>query len=122
MTYKLGYGRWDELKAEVRRCWQFRLDWFLKSRTPQELGRRVDALIRLIMKEEQEDEELSRRVGSKRKGAALKHNVRASEFGRCCSGHSNSSPGKAEKSVRPAQRYDEFHDHTFNSILLHRTL
>ena len=35
MTHKLGYGQWDELKAEIRRSWRFRFDWFFKSRTPQ---------------------------------------------------------------------------------------
>ncbi len=40
MTHKLGYGNWDDLKAEVRKSWRFRFDWFFKSRTSQELGRR----------------------------------------------------------------------------------
>ena len=51
MTHKLGYGSWDQLKSEIRRSWLFRFDWFLKSRTPQELGRRTDTLIRLVEKE-----------------------------------------------------------------------
>ncbi|GBG00203.1 chromatin-remodeling complex ATPase chain, partial [Raphidocelis subcapitata] len=54
-THELGYGAWDELKAAVRRHWRFRFDWFFKSRTPQELGRRCETLIRLIEKE-MEDE------------------------------------------------------------------
>ncbi|GAX78211.1 hypothetical protein CEUSTIGMA_g5653.t1 [Chlamydomonas eustigma] len=54
MTHKLGYGQWDELKAEVRKSWRFRFDWFFKSRTPQELGRRCDTLIRLIEKENED--------------------------------------------------------------------
>ena len=37
MTHQLGYGRWEELKYEVRRSWNFRFDWFNKSRTPKEL-------------------------------------------------------------------------------------
>eukprot|EP00658_Telonema_sp_P-2_P000140 TRINITY_DN10043_c0_g2_i1.p1 TRINITY_DN10043_c0_g2~~TRINITY_DN10043_c0_g2_i1.p1 ORF type:complete len:965 (+),score=286.55 TRINITY_DN10043_c0_g2_i1:52-2946(+) len=53
-TQKLGYGNWEELKAAIRSAWQFRFDWFIKSRTPTELGRRVDTLIRLIEKEEPE--------------------------------------------------------------------
>jgi len=57
MTHKLGYGQWDELKAEVRKAWEFRFDWFIKSRTPAELNRRVDALIRLVIKENQEIDE-----------------------------------------------------------------
>lgn len=35
MVHKLGYGAWDELKAEIRRSWRFRFDWFFKSRMPQ---------------------------------------------------------------------------------------
>jgi len=54
MTHKLGYGNWEALKDEIRRAWQFRFDWFLKSRTPQELSRRVDMLIRCIEKENTE--------------------------------------------------------------------
>ena len=48
MTDKLGYGRWEELKREVRLRPEFRFDWLFKSRTPIELGRRVDLLIRVI--------------------------------------------------------------------------
>eukprot|EP01116_Phalansterium_solitarium_P005922 TRINITY_DN181_c1_g1_i1.p1 TRINITY_DN181_c1_g1~~TRINITY_DN181_c1_g1_i1.p1 ORF type:complete len:1111 (+),score=402.66 TRINITY_DN181_c1_g1_i1:110-3442(+) len=59
-THRLGYGLWDELKLEIRRSWQFRFDWFLKSRTPQELNRRVDTLIRCIEKENAEHEEKER--------------------------------------------------------------
>jgi SWI/SNF-related matrix-associated actin-dependent regulator of chromatin subfamily A member 5 len=55
MTEKLGYGNWEDLKAEIRAAWQFRFDWFIKSRTPTELGRRVDTLIRLIEKEDPGD-------------------------------------------------------------------
>lgn len=50
MTYKLGYGNWELLKQEIRRSWQFRFDWFLKSRTPQELARRCDTLIKMLEK------------------------------------------------------------------------
>lgn len=34
MVHKLGYGCWEELKAEIRNSWRFRFDWFFKSRTP----------------------------------------------------------------------------------------
>lgn len=34
-VHRLGYGAWDELKAEIRKSWRFRFDWFFKSRTPQ---------------------------------------------------------------------------------------
>uniref|UniRef100_A0A7S0IUA5 Uncharacterized protein n=1 Tax=Calcidiscus leptoporus TaxID=127549 RepID=A0A7S0IUA5_9EUKA len=54
MTNELGYGKWEELKREVRRHPEFRFDWLFKSRTPIELGRRVDLLIRLIQNEGKE--------------------------------------------------------------------
>jgi SWI/SNF-related matrix-associated actin-dependent regulator of chromatin subfamily A member 5 len=38
MMHRLGYGAWDELKAEIRNHWRFRFDWFFKSRTPQARG------------------------------------------------------------------------------------
>jgi len=53
MTDKLGYGKWEELKREVRMRPEFRFDWLFKSRTPIELGRRVDLLIRIIKSETQ---------------------------------------------------------------------
>lgn len=28
MTQEIGYGYWEELKAEVRKAWQFRFDWY----------------------------------------------------------------------------------------------
>lgn len=54
MMHQLGYGAWDEMKSEIRRSWRFRFDWFFKSRTPQELSRRCETLIRLIEKENEE--------------------------------------------------------------------
>jgi len=54
-THELGYGQWDDLKAAIRKHWRFRFDWFFKSRTAAELGRRCETLIRLIEKE-MEDE------------------------------------------------------------------
>jgi len=64
MSHKLGYGQWERLKAEIRRSWQFRFDWFLKSRTAIELNRRCDTLIRMIEKENQEID--AKRASAKR--------------------------------------------------------
>ncbi|KAK9267815.1 hypothetical protein L1049_010251 [Liquidambar formosana] len=60
MVHKLGYGNWDELKAAFRTSPLFRFDWFVKSRTTQELARRCDTLIRLVEKENQEFDERER--------------------------------------------------------------
>uniref|UniRef100_A0A0D9ZUA9 Chromatin-remodeling complex ATPase n=1 Tax=Oryza glumipatula TaxID=40148 RepID=A0A0D9ZUA9_9ORYZ len=60
MAHKLGYGNWDELKAAFRMSPLFRFDWFVKSRTTQELARRCETLIRLVEKENQEYDERER--------------------------------------------------------------
>ncbi len=75
MTQKLGYGAWDQLKLEIRKSWQFKFDWFLKSRTPQELNRRVDTLIRLIEKENQEIEEDEKEEKRKNKVTREMHHL-----------------------------------------------
>jgi SWI/SNF-related matrix-associated actin-dependent regulator of chromatin subfamily A member 5 len=66
LTHQLGYGRWEEMKWEIRKSWEFRFDWFIKSRLPVELNRRVDTLVRLIEKEI-EQEELKEKEQRKKK-------------------------------------------------------
>jgi hypothetical protein len=39
MTHRLGWGQWEELKYHIHSEPLFRIDWFLKSRTPLELKR-----------------------------------------------------------------------------------
>lgn len=78
MTNQLGYGRWEDLKSEVRKTGRFRFNWFIKSRTPQELKRRVDALIRLIEKE-REDLEEARKLMEKRKKNTEKRQTLSTE-------------------------------------------
>jgi len=70
MIHKLGYGNWDELKAAFRMSPLFRFDWFVKSRTTQELTRRCDTLIRLVEKENQEYDERERQARKEKKLAA----------------------------------------------------
>jgi SWI/SNF-related matrix-associated actin-dependent regulator of chromatin subfamily A member 5 len=70
MTNQLGYGRFEILKAEVRKAWQFRFNWWIKSRTPNELKRRIDSLIKLIEKENADIAEAER--AEKRRKAAAK--------------------------------------------------
>ena len=71
MIHKLGYGNWDELKAAYRTSPLFRFDWFVKSRTSQELARRCDTLIRLIEKENQELDERERQARKEKKLAKV---------------------------------------------------
>ncbi|KAE8725382.1 SWI/SNF-related matrix-associated actin-dependent regulator of chromatin subfamily A member 5 [Hibiscus syriacus] len=70
MVHKLGYGNWDELKAAFRASPMFRFDWFVKSRTTQELARRCDTLIRLVEKENQEYDERERQARKEKKLAS----------------------------------------------------
>lgn len=67
MVHKLGYGNWDELKAAFRTSPLFRFDWFVKSRTTQELARRCDTLIRLVERENQEFDERERQARKEKK-------------------------------------------------------
>ncbi|XP_057960139.1 ISWI chromatin-remodeling complex ATPase CHR11 isoform X2 [Malania oleifera] len=67
MVHKLGYGNWDELKAAFRTSSLFRFDWFVKSRTTQELARRCDTLIRLVERENQEYDERERQARKEKK-------------------------------------------------------
>ncbi|KAL0485675.1 chromatin-remodeling complex ATPase [Acrasis kona] len=55
MTTKLGYGNWEEVRNEIKNSFEFRFDWFFKSRTAMEIQRRCDSLIRLIEKEHESD-------------------------------------------------------------------
>ena len=48
---ELGYGEWDALRVQVRQAYAFRFDWFIKSRTPEELARRCETLIRMVERE-----------------------------------------------------------------------
>lgn len=44
-------GLYDRIKDEIKECDLFRFDWYFQSRTPQELGRRVNTLLLAILKE-----------------------------------------------------------------------
>lgn len=50
-TDELGFGNWDDLKDAVRNSEEFQFDYFLNSRTPNELGRRVGVLVRLLLQD-----------------------------------------------------------------------
>lgn len=71
MIHKIGYGNWDELKAAFRTSPLFRFDWFVKSRTTQELARRCDTLIRLVERENQEFDERERQARKEKKLAKV---------------------------------------------------
>ncbi|KAI9996610.1 hypothetical protein PInf_014347 [Phytophthora infestans] len=45
---------WGEIRDEIRKAWQFRFDWFFKSRTIGELQKRGELLTRMIERENDE--------------------------------------------------------------------
>ena len=56
MMHRYGYGQWERIRQEIRRAWQFKFDWFIKSRNAAELQRRGDVLLRCIEKENEDYE------------------------------------------------------------------
>jgi SWI/SNF-related matrix-associated actin-dependent regulator of chromatin subfamily A member 5 len=50
---KVGYGDWDQLHYVIRNDPRFTFDYFFKSRTPTELGRRLEVLVRQMEKEDE---------------------------------------------------------------------
>lgn len=58
MMYRHGYGAAERIRMEIRRAWQFRFDWYFKSRSAQEIQKRCDTLVKII---ERENEELRKK-------------------------------------------------------------
>ncbi|KAG8849580.1 hypothetical protein FRB91_009789 [Serendipita sp. 411] len=74
---------YEKIKRDISEFPQFRFDWFLKSRTPQELHRRGQQLLSLITKEDQREEddfgdELPRTKKQKRTFDQMKEEARPS--------------------------------------------
>lgn len=58
MMHRHGYGAAERIRMEIRRAWQFRFDWFFKSRSAQEIQKRCDTLVKIV---ERENEELRKK-------------------------------------------------------------
>jgi len=78
----------------VRKAWAFRFDWWFRTRTPQELGRRVEVLSKLIEKEVLEWEADARELERQRRRAAKRAEAAAK---RASSEPALSAPGSAKK-------------------------
>lgn len=55
MMYRHGYGAAERIRMEIRRCWQFRFDWYFKSRNAQDIQKRCDTLVKIIERENEEE-------------------------------------------------------------------
>mmetsp|Transcript_18576 Transcript_18576/g.33600 ORF Transcript_18576/g.33600 Transcript_18576/m.33600 type:complete len:1152 (+) Transcript_18576:14-3469(+) len=69
MMHRHGFGAARRIQLEIRRAWQFRFNWFFKSRSPQEIQKRCDVLIRVVEREVQEhrDKESAKEEEEQRK-------------------------------------------------------
>ena len=58
MMHRHGYGAAERIRMEIRRAWQFRFDWYFKSRSSSEIQKRCDAIVKIV---ERENEEVRRK-------------------------------------------------------------
>ena len=75
MMYRHGFGAAERIRMEIRRAWQFRFNWYFKSRSAQDIQKRCDLLVRIIERENaeihQKEEEEERKAQEKeQQGAA----------------------------------------------------
>ena len=61
---RVGYGFWEQLKEEISRSELFRNNWFVRTRTPQELQARCERLIRCVEREFEPKEGVEARQGT----------------------------------------------------------
>ena len=54
MMYRHGYGACERIRMEIRRAWQFRFDWYFKSRSALEIQKRCDMLVKIVEREVEE--------------------------------------------------------------------
>ena len=84
MMYRHGFGAAERIRMEIRRCWQFRFDWYFKSRSAQEIQKRCETLVKIIERENEEvrkkEEEGGDEVMTKSADAAdIDHGVKEEE-------------------------------------------
>jgi SWI/SNF-related matrix-associated actin-dependent regulator of chromatin subfamily A member 5 len=54
MMYRHGYGAAERIRMAIRRAWQFRFDWYFKSRSAEEIQKRCDLLVKIVEKENED--------------------------------------------------------------------
>jgi len=75
MMHRHGYGASERIRMEIRRAWQFRFDWYFKSRNAQEIQKRCDVLVKIVERENEEvrkkeQEEERKRLAEERQAQA----------------------------------------------------
>jgi SWI/SNF-related matrix-associated actin-dependent regulator of chromatin subfamily A member 5 len=54
MMYRHGYGAAERIRMEIRRAWQFRMDWYFKSRSALDIQKRCDVLVKIVERDNEE--------------------------------------------------------------------
>ncbi|DAZ93264.1 TPA: hypothetical protein N0F65_003669, partial [Lagenidium giganteum] len=91
---------WSEIRDEIRQAWQFRFDWFFKSRTIGELQKRGEMLTRMIEKENEEmKNKATKEEDSLTKKATKKSSSSTSSSSKTKSSSSSSSSKKKSEST-----------------------
>ncbi|TMW59997.1 hypothetical protein Poli38472_000039 [Pythium oligandrum] len=88
---------WSEIRDEIRKAWQFRFDWFFKSRTISELQKRGELLTRMI---ERENEELKSKHSKEEDDLSKKAKKSSSSHKSSSSSKSKSSSSKSSSSTK----------------------
>jgi SWI/SNF-related matrix-associated actin-dependent regulator of chromatin subfamily A member 5 len=88
---------WGEIRDEIRKAWQFRFDWFFKSRTIGELQKRGEVLTRMI---ERENDELKSRTGKDADDLAKKAKKSSSSSSKSKSSSSRSKTASSSSSKK----------------------
>jgi len=51
MMHRHGFGANERIRLEIRRAFQFRFNWYFKSRSSQEIQRRCESIVKMVEKE-----------------------------------------------------------------------
>lgn len=54
MMHRHGYGNIERIRLEIRKVWQFRFNWYFKSRNSLEIQRRCESIVKMVEKELEE--------------------------------------------------------------------
>ncbi|TDH69322.1 hypothetical protein CCR75_002567 [Bremia lactucae] len=102
---------WGEIRDEIRQAWQFRFDWFFKSRTIGELQKRGELLTRMIERENDElkskntkDEEELVKKAKKRSSSSSKSKSKSSSRSKTSSSSKKRSASSKMSSSSKKQR------------------
>mmetsp|Transcript_1862 Transcript_1862/g.4211 ORF Transcript_1862/g.4211 Transcript_1862/m.4211 type:complete len:1089 (-) Transcript_1862:123-3389(-) len=74
MMHLYGYGSAERIRLEIRRAWQFRFDWYFKSRSATEIQKRCDTIVRIV---EKEMDELHKKEDAEQEARAEKEKAKA---------------------------------------------